>query len=766
MKYLPSAVTRWFHGKGYLSWDPKKGEPPQYVIDDMRRILKSAKSADRDRVLRHIAYLAGHGRRLQSALGRGHITEGVCACLQSGRSVVQIAAAEALRALCRRHAENCDIVIATFRSSFLWFRRCLLDYMLALMFARQNDLAIAAMGLLCELFAEKTSELLEQLKQSTYIIGKFVRMVQGWGKQARTTTPSAAVNCELARGMLGFFNTMATAGGTNACRSLDKGGVTALCLQLVEECPQQQGLVRAAMALLSVMVLQVPAQRLAFEKNQGVQRLLQLLNQGMLDLSVRGMAAEVLSSAASSSPRVADAIRLQGLGTVTDLLAFYLHEWLVQGVQEPPCSESAEMETSVTTTSQLPPCNTEILEPLLRLLATVTTSSTGGMPLSDQGLKLLGAAVRAGLAHAAGEGSKVATAAAQVALHLSCKTGVPLSPALSGDDVTGPMTEMVDLACRCAAAGEVKDARILHGGLCAAGFLSKVLGARLSSNDVQLAEVLNSDLLVKLVMLLGRSADAVLVAVNAMEPCYTKPITPEGLGSGLRSTGHTYLVTRKVVADLRAAVPSQLQLLITLAAGPLEGLQVLMRLGAAAAVKQLMRWEDMKSKAAHILRLLDELDLEYKPFSSWGNGPLTAAALSSLHLDPKAFVAQGISSAKLLKLRDHDLRTRFGLDQVGMNKVALLQDGHKMFTEIEATDRKSSGGSIAIGSMEQYLVTKHNMREADAKTLSMEIFKEMQVGQMAPASFLSFIKVYPTLREKLDDLMSGQRDSKRARRGH
>ncbi|GIL45949.1 hypothetical protein Vafri_3059 [Volvox africanus] len=99
-------------------------------------------------------------------------------------------------------------------------------------------------------------------------------------------------------------------------------------------------------------------------------------------------------------------------------------------------------------------------------------------------------------------------------------------------------------------------------------------------------------------------------------------------------------------------------------------------------------------------------------------------------------------------------------------QVALLQDGHKMFTEIEATDRKSSGGSIAIGSMEQYLVTKHNMREADAKTLSMEIFKEMQVGQMAPASFLSFIKVYPTLREKLDDLMSGQRDSKRARRGH
>ncbi|GIL58220.1 hypothetical protein Vafri_13285, partial [Volvox africanus] len=125
---------------------------------------------------------------------------------------------------------------------------------------------------------------------------------------------------------------MATAGGTNACRSLDKGGVTALCLQLVEECTQQQALVRAAMALLSVMVLQVPAQRLAFEKNQGVKRLLQLLNQGMLDLSVRGMAAEVLSSAASSSPRVADAIRLQGLGTVTDLLAFYLHEWLVQGV--------------------------------------------------------------------------------------------------------------------------------------------------------------------------------------------------------------------------------------------------------------------------------------------------------------------------------------------------------------------------------------------------------------------------------------------------
>ncbi|GLI58529.1 hypothetical protein VaNZ11_000269, partial [Volvox africanus] len=113
---------------------------------------------------------------------------------------------------------------------------------------------------------------------------------------------------------------------------------------------------------------------------------------------------------------------------------------------------------------------------------------------------------------------------------------VPLSPALCGDDVTEPMIEMVDLACRRAAAGDVKDARILHGGLCAAGFLSKVLGARLRSNDVQLAEVLNSDLLIKLVTLLGRSADAVLVAVNAMEPCYTEPITPEGLGSGLRST--------------------------------------------------------------------------------------------------------------------------------------------------------------------------------------------------------------------------------------
>ncbi|GLI58522.1 hypothetical protein VaNZ11_000259, partial [Volvox africanus] len=132
-----------------------------------------------------------------------------------------------------------------------------------------------------------------------------------------------------------------------------------------------------------------------------------LLNQGMLDLSVRGMAAEVLSSAASSSPKVADTIRLQGLATVTDLLASYLHEWLVQGVED-PCSESAEMESSVPT-PQLPPCNTEILEPLLRLLATVTTSSTGEVPLSDQGLKLLGVAVRAGLAHTAGEGYKVAT---------------------------------------------------------------------------------------------------------------------------------------------------------------------------------------------------------------------------------------------------------------------------------------------------------------------------------------------------------------------
>ncbi|GIL65431.1 hypothetical protein Vafri_19185, partial [Volvox africanus] len=60
--------------------------------------------------------------------------------------------------------------------------------------------------------------------------------------------------------------------------------------------------------------------------------------------------------------------------------------------------------------------------------------------------------------------------------------------------------------------------------------LSKVVSAKLSSNDVQLAEVLNSDLLVKLVTLLGRSADSVLVAVNTMEPCYTKPFNPEGLG--------------------------------------------------------------------------------------------------------------------------------------------------------------------------------------------------------------------------------------------
>ncbi|GLI58524.1 hypothetical protein VaNZ11_000261, partial [Volvox africanus] len=160
---------------------------------------------------------------------------------------------------------------------------------------------------------------------------------------------------------------------------------------------------------------------------------------------------------------------------------------------------------------------------------------------------------------------------------------------------------------------------------------------------------------------------------------------------------------------------------------------------------------------------LDELDLEYKPFGDWGNGPLTAAALSALQLDPKPFVAQAISSSKLLKLRDHDLRTRFGLDQIGINKVALLQDGHKMFTGIEAMGPKSSRGSISIGNMEQYLVIKHNMREANAKTLSMESFGEMQVGQMAPASFLTFVKVYPTLREKLDDLMSGQRDTKRAR---
>ncbi|GLI64286.1 hypothetical protein VaNZ11_007508, partial [Volvox africanus] len=63
-------------------------------------------------------------------------------------------------------------------------------------------------------------------------------------------------------------------------------------------------------------------------------------------------------------------IRLQGLATVTDLLAFYLHEWLVQGGQ-------------------------------------VTTSPTGKVPLSDQGLKLLGVAVRARLALAAGKSYKV-----------------------------------------------------------------------------------------------------------------------------------------------------------------------------------------------------------------------------------------------------------------------------------------------------------------------------------------------------------------------
>ncbi|GLI63366.1 hypothetical protein VaNZ11_006299, partial [Volvox africanus] len=129
----------------------------------------------------------------------------------------------------------------------------------------------------------------------------------------------------------------------------------------------------------------------------------------------------------------------------------------------------------------------------------------------------------------------------QVALHLSCKADVSLSPVLCGNDVMGPMIEMVDLACRRAAAGEVKDAWILHGGLCAAGFLSKVLVARLRSNDVQLAEVLNSDLLIKLVTLVGHSADAVLVAVNVMEPCYTEPITPEGLGSGLPSTGQRHV---------------------------------------------------------------------------------------------------------------------------------------------------------------------------------------------------------------------------------
>ncbi|GIL83748.1 hypothetical protein Vretimale_10537 [Volvox reticuliferus] len=763
MNLLPTAVTRWFRGKGYLSWDPKKGEPPQYVLDDMRCALKSSKSTNKERVLRHIAYLAGYDRRMQSALGTGHVTEDVCACLQSGRSTVQIAAAEALTALCRRHAENCEIVIVTFRSSFLWFRRSLLDHMLRLMRARQNDLAIATMGLLSELLAEKTSELLGQLKQSKYIIGKVVKMIEGWGKQARNAAPSAAANCELARGMLGFLNTMASGGGAKVCRALDKGGVTALCLRLVEECSQQQALVRAAMALLSVMVVQVPAQRLEFEKNEGVQRLLQLLSQGMLDLSVRGMVAEVLSSAASASPKVADTIRLQGLDTVTDLLAFYLHEWLVLGALD-PSPDSAELGSSAPA-PRLPPCNTEILEPLLRLLATVTTSSTGEMPISDQGLKLLGVAVRAGLAHTAGEGYKVATAAAQVALHLSCKADMPLSPVLCSDDVTGPMIELVDLACRHAAASEIKDARILQGGLCAAGFLSKVLCAKLSSNDVQQVEVLNSDLLVKLVTLLNRSANAVLMAVNPMEPCHAEPVTAEGLGSGLRSTGRTYLVTGKVVADLRTAVPLQLQLLTDLAAGPLESLQVLHRLGAPAAVKQLMRWEDVKSKAAQILNLMDELDLEYKPFVEWGTGPLTAAALSSLQLDPQPFVAQGISSAKILKLRDHDLRTRFGLDQVGINKVALLQDGHKVFTEIEAMD-SSSAGSIAMSNMGQYLVAKHNVREPNANALSIELFQEMQVGPMAPASFLNFIKVYPTLKERLDDLMPGQRDRKRARREH
>ncbi|GIL80587.1 hypothetical protein Vretifemale_9767, partial [Volvox reticuliferus] len=265
-------------------------------------------------------------------------------------------------------------------------------------------------------------------------------------------TSTAVVFLEMLPKMFSVFNTLALCGGAEFCHKLHKANLTAVLLELVAGHSQVQqmhqepttystakstagsaqgheAVVNSALALLTCMMSQVPAQRLDFEEMKGVQWLLRLLNDEILPLnsSVQGTIVKLLTVAASSSPKIAESVQHHGLATIKKLLMRYLCSWL-----EVPSGSSMVAYSSSAFPLSPAPCSPEVVGPLLQLFTVVAPSCSTRDMLADGGLQLLEAALRGGLANVEQDGHKVATAAAQALLRLSCNADSPLDPTLCG----------------------------------------------------------------------------------------------------------------------------------------------------------------------------------------------------------------------------------------------------------------------------------------------------------------------------------------------
>ncbi|GLC63230.1 hypothetical protein PLESTF_000014300 [Pleodorina starrii] len=541
-----------------------------------------------------------------------------------------------------------------------------------------------------------------------------------------------------------------------------------------------------ALHCVAPSLLQVPAHRLKLQEADGVQRLLAVLRDLQLPWSVRLQAVAALTAAAAS-PAVAEDVRAKGLGLVVPMISAFVRGREVPGspgaagtpqrthapagpdaaaASPPPLASPADSvfggspgSFAAAAGAPDPEPRTEVVvEALLGLLGAVAGATEAGELVEEPRLAVLLAALNSGTASFSGGGYRTATAAAQVLFRLaSSRPDAPLPPALSGPNVTGPLMKLVARALDYAAASSWKDAQVLHGAWCAEGLLCKVMEAEQRRSDSARAAVGSGGMLQQGVRLLEASAPVLLVAVGAAPPPYAAPAASVWQTPGvpqaeeLRPDGRAYLAKERVSSDLRACAPLLLALLGDLAQHPVHQ-PALRDMGVSEAARRLLPWKQVQWRVKRLLHLLGELEVEYKPFTAYGCGPLLAGVLASQRLDPRPFLEAGVDAHLLLRLEEGHMRERLGLDELDVLKVSRLRDAHSLFSAIDAVDGRLDG-CVTATHLEKYLTTVGSLRQREAQELSETTFRQMQVLPGEPANFMQFLAVYPSLEGELEAVM-------------
>ncbi|GLC34629.1 hypothetical protein PLESTB_001240700 [Pleodorina starrii] len=803
-------MLSFFLPKDRWKWDPSKGAPDKKVLKLQRQTLRSGSDDVKRCLLEHIANLADSSVELQSALCDGKVTADVCICFLSGSATVQQAAANALAALCDGHPGNCAAVVSARHTTLLSSPRQPLPHALKLLHDKNLDLALAAAGLLDSLAACESGAVVAQLHQPGCVT-RLLTQMRSWSRGALTAGAPPAVAARLLRLLgllLGVAQAAASAGGAVTCRELFKAGVMGLLLEMAQEHRGQQdprlprteaggeegggggwghaAVVRDALNLLFVMLSQVPAHRLKLQEADGVQRLLAVLRDLQLPWSVRLQAVAALTAAAAS-PAVAEDVRAKGLGLVVPMISAFVRGREVPGspgaagtpqrthapagpdaaaASPPPLASPADSvfdgspgSFAAAAGAPDPEPRTEVVvEALLGLLGAVAGATEAGELVEEPRLAVLLAALNSGMASFSGGGYRTATAAAQVLFRLaSSRPDAPLPPALSGPNVTGPLMKLVARALDYAAASSWKDAQVLHGAWCAEGLLCKVMEAEQRRSDSARAAVGSGGMLQQGVRLLEASAPVLLVAVGAAPPPYAAPAASVWQTPGvpqaeeLRPDGRAYLAKERVSSDLRACAPLLLALLGDLAQHPVHQ-PALRDMGVSEAARRLLPWKQVQWRVKRLLHLLGELEVEYKPFTAYGCGPLLAGVLASQRLDPRPFLEAGVDAHLLLRLEEGHMRERLGLDELDVLKVSRLRDAHSLFSAIDAVDGRLDG-CVTATHLEKYLTTVGSLRQREAQELSETTFRQMQVLPGEPANFMQFLAVYPSLEGELEAVM-------------